>query len=395
MNDRKKYYVEARRGPVSSVMHNAYPEWVYEKSVNGDILSCCIDLDGDYKIPDVMEKIVKYLETYDEVSVERRAHAYSLKTVIKKVDCYAEKKGERIYISIEKYSGGIRLCMAASGSLGDEAVKDLRSIFKIKKEEEGNKNHISIIIRRFDMLEAIPLPLEIKGNEIEKTNYDSSVIESYGDIVKQFSLPEPSGRLLLLKGLPGTGKTYFVRNIIRDVYGDKIFIPSNMAGDLSGPELFRVLLNEPPAYYSKDKYKKKPKILIFEDAELLVMKRRFDNSSFVSNMLNFADGLIGSLTNTFVIVTTNIIDDFDIDPAVLRPGRLMKLIEFPPLGPEKANSLFRKLTGSAGSFNAPVTLARVYSLARGGGEPDAGIVHRRSVGFTAAGEMGHIKDLLQ
>lgn len=63
------------------------------------------------------------------------------------------------------------------------------------------------------------------------------------------------------------------------------------------------------------------KVIIMEDAEKILFQRRSDNNEAVSALLNIADGLLGQMLRVHVFCTLNQGME-DLDPAILRPGRL-------------------------------------------------------------------------
>jgi ATP-dependent 26S proteasome regulatory subunit len=104
-------------------------------------------------------------------------------------------------------------------------------------------------------------------------------------------------------------------------------------------------------------------ILFIEDGDECLLKRSSDNFGIVSALLNFADGLIGTLLNIKIVVTTNA-KKIDIDPALLRAGRLCKNLNIDNLSSEHAERLLQKLTGKAQEKVGSCTLAQVYEKAR-------------------------------
>lgn len=63
-------------------------------------------------------------------------------------------------------------------------------------------------------------------------------------------------------------------------------------------------------------------VLIIEDSEKALRSRANDNRNMVSNLLNFSDGLLGDFMNLQILCTINC-KSTDLDPALLRPGRLV------------------------------------------------------------------------
>ena len=63
-------------------------------------------------------------------------------------------------------------------------------------------------------------------------------------------------------------------------------------------------------------------LAILEDAEDLLLPRDGSSQTGVCNLLNIADGFLGDHLNLHIVVTTNS-PARQLDPALLRPGRLM------------------------------------------------------------------------
>ena len=64
-----------------------------------------------------------------------------------------------------------------------------------------------------------------------------------------------------------------------------------------------------------------------------------------------------------MIISTNV-PKTEIDPAVLRAGRLNAYIEVPPVDKEQANAIYKRLSGKEFDFKEKtVTLADVYGKA--------------------------------
>lgn len=131
-----------------------------------------------------------------------------------------------------------------------------------------------------------------------------------------------NGRVNLFVGPPGTGKTTFIRNLIKKCHDDNLGKVAVI--DDSGIMKQEDLVNS-------IRTKAKDHIVILEDADMFV-GRREDGNPHMTNLLNMTDGILS--TNSRFIISTNLPSINKVDPALLRPGRLNKFIEF------------RKLTGS-------------------------------------------------
>lgn len=97
-------------------------------------------------------------------------------------------------------------------------------------------------------------------------------------------------------------------------------------------------------------------VLITEDAETALMKRLGRYANVVSNLLYLTDGFPADFLKLNIICTFNTKLD-DIDPSLLREGRLERLHEVNKLSP-KANELGWHL-GKEIEITQPMTLAEV------------------------------------
>jgi hypothetical protein len=80
------------------------------------------------------------------------------------------------------------------------------------------------------------------------------------------------------------------------------------------------------------------KVVVLEDAEELLMQRSGDNRNKVASLLNIAEGLLGDLLQMHLLCTVNCAID-KLDPAIIRPGRLVACREFKRLDNEHAHRL--------------------------------------------------------
>lgn len=127
--------------------------------------------------------------------------------------------------------------------------------------------------------------------------------------------------ILVLMGEPGTGKTSYLKSLIKDyhlnasvTYDDKIM----------GDDEFYV-------DFLKDEDRD---VLIIEDADLLLTSRESDANKAMARILNLSDGLV-NLISKKIIFTTNISDANRIDDALLRPGRCFDVVDFVKLNKEQ------------------------------------------------------------
>jgi hypothetical protein len=157
--------------------------------------------------------------------------------------------------------------------------------------------------------------------------------EHFSSINKKIinSLHENSSGLYMFHGLPGTGKTTYIRYLSSVLNKDVIFFPTSFIDEITNPSILNLLR------------KKQECILILEDAEKALTKRHLsDQPSLVSTLLNMTDGILGDVLKLNVIVTYNC-DRQDIDEALLRKGRLKAEYSFRGLNKQNAEKLIKKL----------------------------------------------------
>lgn len=171
--------------------------------------------------------------------------------------------------------------------------------------------------------------------------------EVHAEIVRK--LNDRDHGLYLFHGVPGTGKTTYIKYLATTLDKKFIFIPQSHASSLDGPSLIALLTSNPNA------------ILVLEDAETLIYSREIGDNPVISTILNLSDGIIGSLLKTSIILTYNTAHN-KIDEAITRKGRLCVEHEFGPLSVEDANALAEHLKVDK-EIKEPTTLGDIYNLA--------------------------------
>lgn len=192
--------------------------------------------------------------------------------------------------------------------------------------------------------------LQLKAMEIKRTKLDISLF--YEDdfaatdelIRKRLNAKKDKG-IVLLHGLPGTGKTTYLRYLVGKIKKRVLFLSPTVAENLMSPDFVELLINNPDT------------VVIIEDAENIIMDRKFSNSSSVSNLLNISDGLLADFLNVQLICTFNNSLTM-VDSALMRKGRLIAKYEFGKLSIEKARRLSDHI-GLAQQIDKPMTIAEI------------------------------------
>ncbi len=187
--------------------------------------------------------------------------------------------------------------------------------------------------------------LEIKPTSLDIALYYNDDFKTVDEVIKQWLEKESDKGIIMLHGLPGTGKTTYLRHLIGNMKKRVLFVSPGVAGNLMNPEFIDLLIDNPNA------------VLVIEDAENIIMDRKFSNNSSVSNLLNISDGLLSDCLNVQIICTFNSALS-TVDSALLRKGRLIAKYEFGKLCIEKSQRLSNHL-GFNNSITKPMTIAEI------------------------------------
>ncbi|KAF9763159.1 26S proteasome regulatory subunit 6B like protein [Nosema granulosis] len=187
--------------------------------------------------------------------------------------------------------------------------------------------------------------LDIQKQEIRET---VELPLLHKELYNQIGIEPPRG--VLLYGPPGTGKTMLVKAVAH--HTDATFISVN------GSEFVQKYLGEGPRMV-RDVFRmareREPAIIFIDEADSIATKR-FDASTSADRevqrvlleLLNQMDGFDQGC-NVRVIMATNRADT--IDPALVRPGRLDRKIEFPLPDRRQKRLVFSAITSKMSLAN--------------------------------------------
>ncbi len=206
-------------------------------------------------------------------------------------------------------------------------------------------------------IEQVPMP----PVTWELDNYSPGVIADLEEL-KEVILTKDhgKGRLSILQGPPGCGKTMFIRALVTELQNSHatfLFAPTSVGLQLTNPSFLSILFN-----YRTDHPDMKL-VLVLEDADLFVENRTGSSQSIaISEFLNATDGIIGATLDLHIIATTNLKKN-TFDDAIMRPGRLHMITNFEPLPLNQARKIYRRECNeeleplSEGNY----TLAEIYA----------------------------------
>ena len=178
-------------------------------------------------------------------------------------------------------------------------------------------------------------------------NYGDEWAIKHDHLVESLTVKHKKG-IALLHGLPGTGKSMYIRHLISLLSENRtmIYLPNQMIDSITDPAFIPLMADYPNS------------ILIIEDADETIKSRKVGGRA-VDKLLNLADGILSDFLGTQIICTFNS-DITTIDEALLRKGRLILKHKFGKLPREQAQRLSDNL-GFKTIIDSDMTLAEIYN----------------------------------
>ena len=237
-----------------------------------------------------------------------------------------------------------------------EQVSEVQAEVRKALQKVETPKHPAFFMLRYDSCEIEADPIE----NLPEAVTDDFLRLCYGEDILNWvatfaeKTAARAGGLTIFDGPPGTGKTSLISQMIRRLEKTHVFysLPVSQDRVLSAPELV-------PFWQKQNaRHSTHVKVIVMEDAERLLWRRNGDNREAVSSLLNIAVSLMGRMLRLHVICSVNARME-DLDPAVLRPGRLMNHRRFVPLSRLAAE----QVAAARGLPWQPNELDESYSLA--------------------------------
>lgn len=278
---------------------------------------------GKYgKVKDVYQRIYHDWEN-DRICFSKTIFVIENKLMVKLEDDWLE-----VYFTTKDYA------------MANKMLKEFKTQKAPEKEKDYEINIISLSGQQLDLK-----TLAIKPTHLDIDLYYNNDFKIIDALIRERLAKENDKGIVLLHGLPGTGKTTYLRYLIGNLKKKVMFVSPSVAGNLMNPEFMDLLLDNPNT------------VLVIEDAENIIMDRKYSSHSSVSNLLNISDGLLSDCLNVQIICTFNSNIGL-VDNALLRKGRLIARYEFEKLSIEKAVALSNHL-GLKNVVKRPMTLAEI------------------------------------
>lgn len=284
------------------------------KNLKRELLRAQEEVKRIRSVPLVIGQLLEVIDEHYAIASTTNGSS-SLSRILSTIDRELLKPSSSV--AIHRHSGAIVYV------LPPESDSSIQLLQAGEKPDVSYSDVGGLDIQKQEIREAVELPL------------------TQGELYKQIGIDPPRG--VLLYGPPGTGKTMTVKAVAHHTKASFIRVV--------GSEFVQKFLGEGPRMV-RDVFRMArehaPSIIFIDEVDA-IGTRRFDAQTgadrevqrILLELLNQMDGFDQS-THVKVIMATNRADT--LDPALLRPGRLDRKIEFPQPDRRQKRLIFQVIT---------------------------------------------------
>jgi hypothetical protein len=322
-------------------------------------------LNKEFNLDIIFEEItynLKKNKKLEKKQIIKIADGYLLKIEnIFNEDCFSDeynKKNKIDKLDLIVETNEILIPNIDSERKNDEVENKLIEIFK-KSKIDYKCDDISIGLVSVDgsdlYVEDFYLSDKISDIKYLDLHYGEGFEDWHKALLKRLKV-ETKG-LVLLHGKTGTGKSYYVRQLLKDLSQTEkniLYFPPVLVSSITDPSFINFISS-----WAMETDKKG--ILLIEDAEPLLESRDAGRNMGITNLLNLTDGLLNDILGIQIIATFNV-ELRKIDDALLRQERLIARKEFTTLPLDQATKLVEKLKIDKCKLKKDMTLADIYAI---------------------------------
>lgn len=197
------------------------------------------------------------------------------------------------------------------------------------------------------------------GTKLEEGNYSAEARDGIRRIREDLETDYPLGRISILHGPSGTGKSHIIKDLLLIPSCMFIYVPARFVTMLNDNSLLSMLVQQ--------RAMKGRVVLIIEDADEVLASRHADNVDQISTMLNIGDGVFSDALDVRFLLTSNQKLN-EMDEAIRRRGRISSIVYVGKLKAYQANDALARIVGKEieepNLFMSDTSLADVYGKAR-------------------------------